>query len=163
MQATDIDQAAYRRKLREASVAFGLERDRTHWVTLNTNRELSSRDAEARLRRWRVELMRRLHGRNFYMLSHEERFEFIGAPELTGYGHPHFHLACSVPQPVRDRFIRHAERRWLDIVPSATCHIEEMGATRMTRWKVLTYGMKGIDRNSSVIDSRLYQYSSPTT
>jgi hypothetical protein len=48
--------ASERQRIRDALVEFGMYREWTHWVTLNTHRDLSIDTAYRRLTRWRVEM-----------------------------------------------------------------------------------------------------------
>ena len=50
--------STYRHRIVAALIDFGLSRDRTHWVTLNSHRDLSNDEAMKRLKRWRVEMLR---------------------------------------------------------------------------------------------------------
>lgn len=147
-----------RQRTREALLEFGLSRDRTHWVTLNCHRVTTIETALQRLKRWRVEMLRRLHGRYFYRLPHGDRFEFFGSYELTKAGEPHFHLVCSVPLPRTERFERVAVDRWKAIVPSGTCHIVPVDALPDSPRRILGYALKFLDPNAdlSFVDSRLF-------
>jgi hypothetical protein len=148
--------------LRDALIQFGCERPRTHWLTLNTHRELSDEEALKRLKRWRVEILRRMHGRRFYRLPDAERFEFFGAQEQTAAGHPHFHFACAVPEQLAGRFFRHAEARWLAIVPSGSCWLESFNADPPSIERRVGYSLKCFNPRAptAFIDSRLFTYES---
>lgn len=146
-----------RQRLRNELVEFALGRVRSHWVTLNTHRNLTTDDAFKRLKRWRVELMRRLHGHRWYELPETERFEFFGTREFTKMGEPHFHLVCSVPRPLTNRFDHNAVRRWKAIVPSGTCHIDPIDDQADSSRRVVGYCLKWLDTQSDLpfVDSRL--------
>lgn len=152
---------AMRQRIRAALVQFGLARPRTHWVTLNSHAPLTDETALRRLKRWRVELMRRVHGKKFYLLPESERLEFFGTREFTAAGEPHFHLACSVPSALALKFARIATHRWKAVVPSGTCHValidHEPGSPR----NVLNYAFKRFEHDSdlSFVDSRLFYRS----
>jgi hypothetical protein len=145
---------------RNALIEFAMRRPRTHWVTLNTHRKLSDAWAMGLLKRWRVEIMRRVHGRRFFELLEADRLEFFGAPEHAAYGHPHFHLACAIPEKVASRFERHAAARWTAIVPSGTCHIEKINQTPEDHVRVVGYALKWLKsgQENSFVDSRLFEY-----
>jgi len=147
-----------RQRIVAALIDFGLSRDRTHWVTLNSHRDLSNDEAMKRLKRWRVEMLRRLHGQRFYRLPDADQFAFFGSIEYSQAGHPHFHLACAVPPDLTARFLQHAEARWLAIVASGTCHIETVSAEPDSPRRILGYAFKHFDSRSdlSFVDSRLF-------
>ena len=148
-----------RQRIISALIDLGLSRDRTHWVTLNTHRDLSDDEASKRLKRWRVEMMRRLHGQRFYRLPDDELFAFIGSREFSQAGHPHFHLACAVPIHLTARFLCNAESRWLSILPGGTCHIADVNTESDSQRRILGYAFKNFDFRSdlSFVDSRLFR------
>ena len=154
-----INQVTDRRRLRDALVAFGLERRRTHWVTLNTHRDVRLDVALQYLRRWRVEIMRRLHGRRFFELDEAERISYFGAPHFTGAGEPHFHLAFSIPPSVLSNFCRNAAARWKAIVPSGTCHIEVIDQEANSQARVIGYALRAFNPRyeTAFVDSRIYR------
>lgn len=147
-----------RQRIREALIRFGQSRKHTHWLTLNTHRDLSMANAHQRLKRWRVEMLRKLHGRKFFRLPESERFEFFGAPHFTAAGEPHFHLACTVPEQLTKKFERLGPKRWLAIVPSGTCHLVPMDDALASPRKVLGYALRVFNPRTdlSFVDSRLY-------
>src|SRR4051812_321489 len=100
-----------RHRIREAVIDFGTTRPVTHWLTLNCHRELTKTEAYKRLKRWRVEMLRRLHGQKFYLLPEDECFHFFGGLHLAAYDEPHFHLACFIPPHVLAKFLYHAPLR----------------------------------------------------
>ena len=148
-----------RQRTRQAIIDFALARPRSHWVTLNCHRDLSDDTANRCLKRWRIELMRRLHGQRFYLLPEIVRFEFAGAREFTQAREPHFHLVCSVPEPLTERFERVAPERWKAIVPSGTCHIERIDDDPDSPRRILGYTFKRFDLGSELayVDSRLFR------
>jgi len=149
-----------RHRLQEALIDFALmTRTPTHWVTLNTHREISDDSALRRLKRWRVEMLRRLHGQRFFRLPAQEQFQFTGSRELSLAGHAHFHLACAIPADLTDRFMRHAEKRWKSIAPSGTCFIALVDADPDSPRRILSYAFKSTTPNSSLslVDSRLFR------
>lgn len=145
--------------IREALIDFALIRPPTHWVTLNTHRLLSDDAATGRLKRWRVEMLRRLHGQHFYRLPASDLFQFTGSRERTQMDEPHFHLACAVPAQLTERFLRHATQRWKAITPSGTCHIEPVDDDPDSPRRILGYAFKQFDSTSGVpfVDSRLFR------
>lgn len=146
-----------RQRIRDAIVTFALQRKPTHWLTLNTHRAVSVETAKQRLKRWRVEVLRRLHGHRFYRLPEADRFEFIGAHHLTQAGEPHFHLACTVPEHVVDKFCRLAPLRWLAIVRSGTFHLDAMDDLPDSPRRMLGYALREFDARAAdcFIDGRL--------
>jgi len=154
-----VIRAADRHQVREALIEFASRRHRTHWVTLNTHRDLSIPTAHQRLKRWRVEMLRRLHGQNFTRIPESERFEYFGAPHLTAAGEPHFHLACAVPSDLTERFLRHADSRWKAIVPSGTCHIKQIDGEPVSQRRVAAYALRVFNpcHELSFVDSRIYR------
>lgn len=54
-----------RQVYRDAMHGFALRQPATRWVTLNTYRDVTLDTASRYLRRWRVEVFRRLHGKRF--------------------------------------------------------------------------------------------------
>lgn len=154
-----INRATDRHQIREALIEFASRRHRTHWVTLNTHRDLSMTTAHQRLKRWRVEMLRRLHGRDFFRIHESELFEYFGAPHLTAADEPHFHLACAVPSGVAEKFLRHAEARWKDIVPSGTCHIKQIDDKPASQRRVVAYALRVFNPRYelSFVDSRIYR------
>lgn len=147
-----------RHRIREALIQFGQTRVRTHWVTLNTHRDLSIDTAHQCLKRWRVEMLRKLHGRHFFRLPDGERFEFFGAPHFTGAREPHFHLACSVPDHLTAKFERLAPIRWLAIVPSGTCHLVPIDDEPNSAQRAVSYALRVFNPRTdlSFVDSRLF-------
>ena len=148
--------------LTKALIEFASDRTRTHWVTLNCNYFLSNKQALQRMNRWRIEMLRRLHGKHFYRLPENEIFQFFGAIEHTLGGKPHIHLACAVPAHLTERFLRHAEQRWLASTPSGSCHIAPFDDKPDSVAYVLGYALKDMNPSSDVpfIDSRLFQWGS---
>src|SRR5436305_85686 len=118
------DHYVIRQAYRQAVFDFGFSKPATHWVTLNTYRDVALETASRYLRRWRVEVLRRLHGQRFYQLPEDQLVYFFGCPEFTKAGHPHFHLACRVPEFLFEKFVRIASSRWKSIVPSGDAYIE---------------------------------------
>jgi hypothetical protein len=151
------DEWAHKQAYRRAVFDFGFNKSATHWVTLNTYRDVTLETASRYLRRWRVEVLRRLHGQRFYLLPEDQVMSFFGCPELTQAGHPHFHLACRVPVPLFERFAQVAVARWQAIVPSGDAHIELIDPTEQDQRDVLGYALKWLDPDSSLpfIDSRM--------
>lgn len=150
---------ARRQEYRRAVFDFALARPATHWVTLNTFRDVTLDTASRYLKRWRVEVFRRLHGQRFYELPDDQLTYFFDCPEFTQAGHPHFHLRCCVPEPFSEKFVRVATERWEAIVPSGDVFIELIGPTEADQRHVLTYALKWIDPSSSLpfVDSRIYR------
>lgn len=148
----------FKSNFKDALIEFASRRTRTHWLTLNCNYFLSNKEALKRLKRWRVEMLRRLHGKHFYRLPENELFQFFGTIEQTLGGKPHFHFACAVPIHLTERFLRHAEQRWLASTPSGSCHIVPIDDKPDSVTNVLGYALKDINPSSAVpfIDSRLF-------
>lgn len=151
-----INQSAnqYRNQL----VALGISIQPTHWVTLNLHRDATLEHAARYLKRWRVEILRRLCGRRFYELPESELIEFVGCPERSLAGHPHFHLVCRVPVASSAKFERIATDRWKAIVPSGTSYIELINKQPGSVHRVMSYATKHIDVNSALpfVHSRLF-------
>jgi hypothetical protein len=150
---------AKRQAYRQAVLDFVLDKSATHWVTLNTFRDVTLETASRYLKRWRVEVLRRLHGQRFYQLPEDELTYFFGCPEFTQAGHPHFHLAWRVPEPLHDKFIQVATKRWEAIVPSGDVYIELIGPTEADQQSVHLYALKWLDPTSALpfVDSRIYR------
>ena len=144
---------------RNALLAQARIKHYTHWATLNTHRDCSMDTAVRYLTRWRVEVLRRLHGQKFHQLPADQLIHYFGCPEFSMAGHPHFHLACGVPEQLTAKFERIAAERWKAIVPSGTYHCRLIGPTEHDQENVLTYATKKLNPNAAVpfIDSRLYQ------
>lgn len=135
---------------RDQLIALGVSIQPTHWVTLNLHRD-STLDYAARcLKRWRVEILRRLLGRRFFTLPEPDSIQFVGCPELSLAGHPHFHLVCHVPVSAAPNFERIADARWKAIVPSGTCHVELIDSQPGSSRRLMAYATKRLDRNSSL-------------
>ena len=117
----------------------------THWLTLNTHRDCSLATAFKHLKRWRVELFRRLHGQRFYEAAPGELTWYLGCPELSGVGHPHFHLAVVVPELVTLKFEQIVACRWETIVASGTTYLAPIGPTADDQRIVLGYASKWLD------------------
>lgn len=152
------DPSGMQHQYRNALLAQARTKHYSHWVTLNTHRDCTLDTAVRYLNRWRVEVLRRLHGQKFYHLPADEVTQYFGCPELSLAGHPHFHLACFVPEPVAGKFERIAADRWKAIVPSGTHHIRRIGPSTQDQENVLTYATKRLNPNAAVpfVDSRLY-------
>ena len=152
------DEHAKRQAYRHAVLDFALAKPATHWLTLNTHRDVTLDTASRYLRRWRVEVFRRLHGQRFYQLPEDEQTHFIGCPEHTLGGQSHIHLACRVAEPLRAKFIQVATARWEAIVPSGDVYIELIGPTEADQRSVLLYALKWLDPSSALpfVDSRIY-------
>lgn len=99
----------------------------THWLTLNTHRDCSRLTAGKYLRRWRVEMLRLLHGKHFYKKPADLLTWYLGCPEESLAGHPHFHLALVVPKLVAPKFEVIARLHWERIVKSGTGHLMRIG------------------------------------
>ena len=120
----------------------------THWLTLNTHKECSLDTALRHLKRWRVEVFRRVHGQRFYKLPAESITQYMGCPELSAARHPHFHLAVRVPEDAAAKFERVACARWNSLVGSGSSHLVPM-ASRDQR-VVLSYATKWLNAQSSL-------------
>ncbi|MDE2428009.1 MAG: hypothetical protein KGM99_04730 [Burkholderiales bacterium] len=157
--ASALPLEGFTHRYRDALLAQARQQHYTHWVTLNTHRDCSLEIAMKYLKRWRVEVLRRLHGRKFYDLPHEQVMHYFGCPELSLAKHPHFHLACFVPDGLHEKFEQVAALRWLDIIPSGTHYIRLIGATDEDQKAVLNYATKRLNPLSPVpfVDSRVYQ------
>jgi len=150
--------SAKRRAYRDALFEFALSEPASHWVTLNFYREATPDAVSRCLRRWRVEVFRRLHGQRFHDLPQGELTYFFGCPELKPAGSPHVHLVCRVPEPLHAKFIRVATARWKAIVPSGDVYIVPIGPTEADQRRVLGYALKWLDPSSALpfVDSRMY-------
>lgn len=122
----------------------------THWLTLNTHRDCSLATASKYLMRWRVELLRRLHGRRFYETAPDQVTWYMGCPELSHASHPHFHLAFVVPEAVTRNFEQVADHRWKAIVASGTTHLVPIGPTSGDQRAVLGYAAKWLNPRSTL-------------
>jgi len=131
-------------------IALAISMNPTHWVTLNLHRDSTLDNAARYLRRWRVEILRRLYGRRFFDLPESELIEFVGCPERSIAGHPHFHLVCRVPAAASAKFERIATERWKAIVPSGTSHIELIDERAGSPHRVMSYATKHLDVNSTL-------------
>lgn len=142
---------------RDNLIALAISIKPTHWVTLNLHRDSTLENAARYLKRWRVEILRRLCGRRFYELPESELIEFVGCPERSLAGHPHFHLVCRVPAVLSDKFERLAAERWKAIVPSGTSHIELIDERPGSAHRIMSYATKHLDANSALpfVHSRL--------
>lgn len=143
---------------RDELIELGVNLQPTHWVTLNLHRDATLEHATRCLKRWRVEILRRLCGRRFFYLPDEELIEFIGCPEFSLAGHPHFHLVCRVPATLSAKFESVAADRWKAIVPSATSHTEQIDRQPGSARRVMGYATKHLDASSPVpfVHSRLF-------
>ncbi len=148
-----------RHQYRNALLAQVRTQHYSHLTTLNTHRGCSIETALGYLKRWRIEMLRRLHGQKFYLLPAEQLTQYFGCPEMTREGHPHFHLLCLIPEGLVAKFERVSAERWKAIVPSGTHHIVRIGPTEEDQVKVLDYTTKNVDPNAAFpfVDSRLYQ------
>jgi hypothetical protein len=122
----------------------------THWLTLNTHRDCSLATADKHLKRWRVEMLRRLHGQRFYESAPDQLTWYLGCPELSGAGHPHFHLALVIPESARPSFEAKFDYRWKHIVRSGTSHLVPIGPTLDDQRVVLGYASKWLDPGSDL-------------
>ena len=154
MDTITLSADQYRNQL----IELGISLKPTHWVTLNLHRDSTLDHAARLLKRWRVEVLRRLHGRRFFELPESDLMQFIGCPERTLAGHPHFHLACRVPTGSADKFERIASERWKAIVPSGTSHIELINEHPNSARNVMSYATKHMDAKSPLpfVHSRLF-------
>lgn len=130
----------------------------THWVTLNLHRSCSLYVAERKLDRWRIELQRRLFGQKFFLKPDNELISYVGFPELTLTGHPHFHLSCRVPLAVTRKFCRIAATRWGRIVKSGKIDIQRVDDDPYSPRRMAIYATKDLDPRSPVpfVDSRIH-------
>lgn len=122
----------------------------SHWLTLNTHRDLSMTTAAKHLKRWRVEVLRETHGYRFFTLPDEQLTWYMGSFELSAAGHPHFHLAVVVPPSLALKFERCAIRRWDRIMRSGTSHLVPIGPTADDQRNVLGYAAKWLDPAAEV-------------
>lgn len=143
---------------REELIALGLALRPTHLVTLNLHRPASLDVAARNLKRWRVELLRRLFGQTFYRKPADQLFQYLGFAEHSLAGDPHFHLVCRVPSAVTSKFDRIAAMRWKAIVPTGTSDIRLIDDDVNSPLHILIYVTKRLDLRSPVpfVDSRLY-------
>lgn len=128
----------------------------TYFLTLNTHRDGPMDAALKQLKRWRVEVLRLLHGRKFHTLPFDRRLTYVGCPELSAAGHPHFHLLVYVPPSARRSIEDVAHKRWTSIVPSGTTHLSTIGPTPRDRRHVMGYAAKRLNPDLPVpfVDSR---------
>lgn len=136
------------KRYRQGVVRLANQTHFTHWLTLNTHRECSLDTALKHLKRWRVEVFRRVHGRRFYELPADLLTEYMGCPELSAAGHPHFHLAVRVPAVAAAKFERAACHRWDSLVGPGSSHLVPMAAEDQP--KVLSYATKWVNPQSSL-------------
>ena len=135
---------------RDQVIALGIALQPTHWVTLNLHRDATLDHALRQLKRWRVEVLRRLCGRRFFEKADADLIEFLGCPERSLAGHPHFHLACRVPAAIATDFARVAEARWKAIVSSGTSDIQIIDKNPNSLSRVLAYATKHLNPRSSL-------------
>ena len=135
---------------RDHLIELGINLNPTHWVTLNLHRDSSLENALRHLKRWRVEILRRLFGQRFFKLSESELIEFVGCPEHSLAGHPHFHFVCRVPAAVASKFKRIAADRWKAIVPSGSSDIQLIDEQPDSVRRLMSYATKRIDANSAL-------------
>lgn len=146
-------------KYRAALLQMAAGRQFTHWVTLTTHDDYTLARANDRLRRWRVEVFRRLHGRRFFEIPEDQRLYYIGCPELGISGHPHFHLACWVPDDLHAQFVKVGCARWEANVPTGRFHQEPFGeGPDAVRFR-LGYAAKELQVRSDLpfVESRIYR------
>lgn len=141
-----IDKARYR----AAFMQLAQRSTFTHWLTLNTHRDCTVATAAKHLKRWRVEMFRRLHGQRFYETAPDELTWYMGCPELSDAGHPHFHLALVIPKTVTPKFEAKFESRWKYIVRSGTSHLVPIGSTLDDQRVVLGYASKWLDPSADL-------------
>lgn len=134
---------------RKEVIAMGIDLKPTHWVTLNLHRDTTLENAIRNLKRWRVEILRRLFGRRFFERPENELIEFVGCLERQ-IGHFHFHLVCRVPEEIAPDFQRIASMRWKAIVPSGTSEIATVGSDPADIDRLMNYTTKRLDARSSV-------------
>jgi len=135
-------------RYREELVSLLSEHQLTHWVTLNTNTDCSIRQAMRLLQRWRVELLRRLHGRRFYFVPLNQRLRYLGTMELTQAGFPHFHLLAQVPEPHTAKFLRLAGERWQAASARASSHIVPIEQDPGAPQRLIDYATKRLSLGS---------------
>ncbi|MBT9455072.1 MAG: hypothetical protein IV097_00480 [Burkholderiaceae bacterium] len=141
-----IDKARYK----AAFMLLAQQSRFTHWLTLNTHRDCSVATAARYLKRWRVEVLRHVHGYRFYNLPTDQVTLYLGCPELSPVGHPHFHLAVAVPALATPKFELAAPRRWKDILPSGTSHLVPIGSSPDDQRKVLAYASKLLNQHADL-------------
>lgn len=135
---------------RKEVIALGIDLKPTHWVTLNLHRDSTPENAVRNLKRWRVEILRRLFGRRFFERPEIELIEFVGCLERQ-IGHFHFHLVCRVPDEVPPlKFQRIATIRWKDIVPTGSSEIVAVSSDAANVNRLMRYTTKYLDARSSV-------------
>lgn len=130
----------------------------THLVTLNTHRVSTLEHAVGLLKRWRVETLRRLCGRDFFERPKDELFEYVAFPELDSSRHPHFHLLVRVPLSIQLRFQLAASKRWKALAPSGTSHFRLIEQTGESLMCLVGYVMKDLDPSAEhpFIDGRVW-------
>lgn len=134
---------------RKGVIALGIDLKPTHWVTLNLHRDTTPENAIRNLKRWRVEILRRLFGRRFFERPENELIEFVGCLERQ-IGHFHFHLVCRVPEKIAPDFQRIASMRWKAIVPTGTSVIVPASSDPANVDRLMSYATKNLDACSSV-------------
>jgi hypothetical protein len=130
----------------------------THWVTLNLHRSCPLDVAEKKLDRWRIEVQRRLFGQKFFLKPDYELISYVGFPEFTAAGHPHFHLCLRSPLAVTRKFCRIAAVRWKRIVPTGTSYIQLVDDDEHSPLRMSIYATKDLDPRSPVpfVHSRIH-------
>ena len=134
---------------RKEVIALAIDLKPTHWVTLNLHRDSTPENAVRNLKRWRVEILRRLFGRRFFERPEIELIEFVGCLERQ-IGHFHFHLVCRVPEEIALDFQRIASMRWKSIVPTGTSEIVAVSSDPANVERLMSYTTKYLDARSSV-------------
>ena len=137
-------------RYREGFMQLAQQSRFTHWLTLNTHRDCSVATASKHLMRWRVEMFRHVHGQRFYRNAPDQLLWYLGCPELSGAGHPHFHLAVVVPELVTAKFEQAVDRRWKYIVSSGTTYLVPIGPTADDQRVVLGYASKWLDPSADL-------------
>ena len=159
-----LDEGAHlpslRRRYRAALLDLAAGHTFTHWLTLTTHDAFYTPPrALAKHKRWRVELLRELHGRRFYKLPEDSLTYYIGCLEVPPSGHSHFHFLCAVPAGLEAKFERVADSRWTAIVPSGKCCCQPVGTDPHAVRDRLGYASKATYMGAEVpfIDSRMYR------
>ncbi|HPZ56156.1 MAG TPA: hypothetical protein PLK50_02430 [Ottowia sp.] len=145
-------------RYRQELIAFGQRIAATHFVTLNTNRDFTLEVAQRLLKLWTIEVERQVCGKNYKKRPSEERIEFLGVPEFTLAGCPHFHLYVKVPAAKWDKYERIATKRWDAIVNSGSIDVQRLSDDARSPERVLGYMTKRVSQNASLpfVHSALY-------
>jgi hypothetical protein len=125
------------------------------FVTLTTNREMSTETAEKHLRILDAAWNRKLFGKKFFRLPEDRRLFYVALPEHKS--NLHYHLLVRVPVAVRNSFRAIIPALWKRQVPSGTVDVREIDNLRTAAGYAVKSLWNDFSRDHYVLSSQFHK------